>query len=237
MEKQGVGAQWKSKGFALAQGWELNAFPELLILNTVFLNALRMIFPLLFSWSDILKTVHQFCSSASGKWGLLANKQTKTKKWKIKQIWNVFEEEPIASVLFVPLESPYVRFFVNDCTKQHAGAVTANPSALCNVSWQHLKCCSIGCCGCYVDWNRFNERLWSQYWKPVFREGTSYVAVWMLTLKIRIVKCSYLEDLLNTERRKNTLWSFTWKLCSLSLTLLAMCTTICTCKYSSCRKQ
>lgn len=137
-----------------------------------------------------------------------------TNKTNLKCIWRGTSRLHI----FVPQGSPYVRFFVNDCTKQHAGAVTANPSALCSVSWQHLKCCSVGYSGCYAGWNRFNEQLWSCYWKPVFRKGACYVTVWLLTLKIRIVNYSYLEDLLNTGRGKNALWSFIWKLCSLLLT-------------------
>lgn len=94
------------------------------------------------------------------------------------------------------------RSFVNGCTKQQAVAVTANPPAPCNVSWQHLKHGSVGYCGCYADLNRFNQQLWSHYWKPVFREEVCHVAVQLWTLEIRTEICWNLEYLLNIKMGK-----------------------------------
>lgn len=145
--------------------------------------------PLLISSSNLLKIADWFCSCASGtKWGFGERSQNK------------IAEEPVA--LWFCASSPHVRSLVNGCTKRYAVAVIANPPAPCNVSWQHLKCYSVGYCGCYADLNRFNEQLWSHYWKPVFREEACRVAVWLLTLKIRIEMCSILEYLLNTEKGK-----------------------------------
>lgn len=144
-------------------------------------------FSLSVSSRSLLKSADWFYISSSGrKWGFGEDKKLSRNQ---KCPWFC-------------ASSSHERSLVNDCTKHHAVAVTANPPAPCNVSWQHLKCRSVGYCGCYADLNRFNEQLWSHYWKPVFRDEACNVAVWLLTVQIRIEMCSNLEYLLNTEKGK-----------------------------------
>lgn len=100
-----------------------------------------------------------------------------------------------------------MRSFVNGCTKQQAVAVIANPPAPYNVSWQHLKHCSVGYSGCYADLNRFNEQLWSHYWKPVFREEVCHVAVQLWTLQIRTEIHWNFQYVLNTKMGKKMHWT------------------------------
>lgn len=81
-----------------------------------------MIFPLLISSSNPLKTIDCFYSTASGrKWG------SGVRKNKIKLLRN--QQPP-----WFCASSPHARSLVNGCTKQQAVAVIANPPAPCNVS-------------------------------------------------------------------------------------------------------
>lgn len=144
-------------------------------------------FPLLIGSCSLLKKSANwsYISASGSKWGFGEKKFLRNQK-----------------LPWFCAPSSHERSLVNGCTKHHAVAVTANPPAPCNVSWQHLKCRSVGYCGCYADLNRFNEQLWSHYWKLVFREEACSVAVRLLTVQIRIEMCSNLEYLLSTEKGK-----------------------------------